>query len=64
MKVGGGSVPPDKEGGPLAVGGLEEINAYSIRILFTGQKELLQRNKKVMWMLQRGKNVEVEWEKV
>jgi hypothetical protein len=37
---------------------------YSITILYTAQKELLQRQKKIMRLLQRGKGVEVMWEKI
>lgn len=37
---------------------------YSVKIFYTGQKDLLERQKKVMWMLERGKEVKVEWEKV
>ena len=37
---------------------------YSVQILYTGQKELLQRQKKTMRTLQRGKEVEVVFEKI
>jgi len=39
-------------------------NSYSIVVLYTGQKELLQRQKKIMRLLQRGKGVELVWEKI
>lgn len=37
---------------------------YGITILYTGQKDLLQRQKKIMRLLQRGKGVEVQREKI
>lgn len=37
---------------------------YSVTILYTGQKELLQRNKHLMRLLQRGKKVETQREKI
>ena len=37
---------------------------YSVNILYTGQQELLQRQKKVMRLLQRGKSIEIVWEKI
>lgn len=37
---------------------------YNITILYTGQKELLERHKKIMRLLQRGKGVAVVWEKI
>ena len=43
---------------------LREENKYSVSVFYTGQKELLERQKKVMWMLERGKKMKVEWEKV
>jgi hypothetical protein len=39
-------------------------DGYSIVILYTGQQELLQRQKKIMRLLQRGKGVEIIWEKI
>jgi hypothetical protein len=37
---------------------------YAVTILYTGQKELLQRQKKIMRLLQRGKEIEVVWQKI
>jgi hypothetical protein len=34
-----------------------------VKIVFTGQVETLQKQKRIMWLLQRGKNVVVEFEK-
>lgn len=39
-------------------------DGYGVTILYTGQKELLERQKKIMRLLQRGKGVEVQWEKI
>jgi hypothetical protein len=39
-------------------------DGYNITILYTGQKDLLERQKKFMRLLQRGKGVEVVWEKI
>jgi hypothetical protein len=37
---------------------------YAVTVLYTGQKELLQRQKKVMRPLQRGKNTQIVREKI
>ena len=42
----------------------KDTSSYSVHILYTGQKELLQRQKKVMRTLQRGKGIEIQREKV
>lgn len=39
-------------------------NNYLVKILYTGQKELLERQKKIMWMLQRGESIKVQREKI
>lgn len=42
----------------------EKGTKYWISILYTGQKELLERQKKIIWTLQRGKSIEVQREKI
>lgn len=37
---------------------------YSIEIHYQGHTEFLKRDKRLMWMLQRGKQIEVKWEKI
>ncbi len=37
---------------------------YGVSVLYTGQKELLERQKKLMRLLQRGKGIEIVWEKI
>jgi hypothetical protein len=37
---------------------------YGVKVYFTGHNNFLIREKRLMWMLQKGKGVEVEWERI
>ena len=41
-----------------------ENKKYSVQVFFTGHAEFLQREKRLMRLLQRGKSVEVQFEEV
>jgi len=43
---------------------LKESKKYSVKIAYTWNNELLRREKRLMWLLQRGKNIEIDWEKI
>ena len=43
---------------------LKESKKYSLQIAYTGNNEFLHRDKRLIWLLQKGKNIEIERKKV
>ncbi len=39
-------------------------NTYSVKIVYTGNCEFLKREKRLIWLLQRGKTVDIEWKEI
>lgn len=43
---------------------LKPSKAYSLKIAYTGHPEFLKREKRLMWLLQKGKSVQIDFEKL
>jgi hypothetical protein len=39
-------------------------NKYSVIVAYTGHVDILKREKRMIWLLQRGKSIEVEFKEV
>jgi len=42
----------------------QQAKTYSVKIAYTGNNDFLIREKRLMWLLQRGKTTEIVWEKI